>query len=160
MGKKPKYQKKSFESTGVSGDTSANLYESMLISPAWKDLSPNQKVLYSVCKSQYYAEKIKPLDEDTCFTMPPTKWADKYGLYSPNNGASFYRDMSALIEHGFVRCLQCGKATRTKTVYQFSDKWRSYGTPAFHIDMNERTEGMRDRIREEQKKRVSTIGKT
>lgn len=141
------YQKKRFESTGISSDTSANIYESMMRSDAWKDLSPAQKVLYTTCKSQYYAEKQKPVEgENTCFTMPKGKWADTYGLYSRNNGSGFYRDIGALIEHGFIRCYQGGKASRTKTIYQFSDKWQRYGTPAFAIDMNERTEGMRSRL--------------
>ena len=161
MAKPKKYQKKPFESTGAASDTSANIYESMLLSAAWMDLSANQKALYLTCKAQYYAEKSKPLGDDTCFTMAPPKWADKYGLYSKNNGASFYRDIAELIEHGFIRCRQGGKASRTKTIYQFSDKWRMYGTPEFSIDMNERTEGMRDRIRKEiekQEKSVSTVG--
>lgn len=157
MATKPKqYKKKGFESTGTNSDTSANIYESMLLSPAWMDLTASQKVLYLTCKAQYYAEKTKPLDDGTCFTMAPQKWADKYGLYAKTNGEGFYRDISALIEHGFIRCRQGGKASRTKTIYQFSEKWKLYGSPAFSIDMNERTEGMRERIRKG--KSVSTVG--
>ena len=153
--RKTNYKKKTFESTGISSDTSANIYDSMMLSDGWKDLTPSQKTLYLTCKAQYYAEKVKPLDNDTCFTMPQFKWSEVYGLYAKTNGAAFYRDMAALIEHGFIRCYQGGKASRTKTVYQFSDKWRLYGTPAFHIDMNERTEGMRSRIHKS--KSVSTV---
>ena len=156
MGKpKSKYKKKSFESTETSSDTSANIYESMLTSAAWLELSAGQRSLYLICKAQYYAEKTKPLNDDTCFTMSQSKWADKYKLYSKNNAEGFYRDMGALIEHGFIRCRQGGKAERTKNIYQYSDKWRDYGTSAFSIDMNERTEGMRAKLR---KKHVSTIG--
>lgn len=155
MAKAKKYQKKPFESTGTASDTSANIYESMLLSAAWMDLSARQRALYVTCKAQYYAEKVKPLDDETCFTMSQSKWADKYGLYAKTNGEGFYRDMGELIEHGFIRCIQGGKASRTKTVYQFSDKWRLYGTPSFSIDMNERTEGMRTKLR---RKSISTVG--
>ena len=151
-----KYKKRGFESTGIQSDTSANIYESMLLSKAWQDLSPRQKVLYVVCKSQLYAEKTKPFGDDSCFTMSRSKWADKYGLYSKSNGTGFYRDMAELIEHGFIRCRQGGKASRTKTVYQLFDKWQDYGTPGFAISMNDRTEGMRAKAR---KRSVSTMEK-
>ena len=85
--RKQPYQKKEFESTGASSDTSANVYMSMLLSPAWKDLTANQQRLYLVCKAQYYAEKQKPNSDPLCFTMNQSKWADLYGLYKRNNAA-------------------------------------------------------------------------
>ena len=60
MRKKTKYEKKTFESDCSSSDVSANIYLSMLTSPAFMDLSNGQKVLYLYCKSQYYAEKKAP----------------------------------------------------------------------------------------------------
>ena len=63
------YLKKSFESSGASSDTSANIYCSMINSAAWLDLTASQKVLYVTCKAQYYAEKKKPIqDDNTTFT--------------------------------------------------------------------------------------------
>lgn len=137
------YQKKSFESTGKSSDTSANIYMSMLLSDAWKDLTAQQQRLYLYCKSQYYAEKVKPNGDPLCFTMNQSKWADLYGIYKRKNAASFYRDISALIEHGFISCVECGAVTRTKSIYRFSDKWQQFGTPAFVILPNEKTIAMR-----------------
>lgn len=55
--RKGKYVPKLFESTGVSHDTSANIYGSMLESPAFKDLSKNQRLLYIYMKKQYYGTK-------------------------------------------------------------------------------------------------------
>lgn len=140
--KKQPYQKKPFESTGASSDTSANLYMSMLLSAAWKDLTPQQQRLYTYCKAQYYAEKQKPEQNPLAFTMNQSKWCGLYGLYEKTNAKGFYRDMTALIEHGFVSCVQCGAITRTKSVYQLSSKWQQYGTEAFTISPSEMTIAM------------------
>ena len=133
MAKKPKYAKKPFESTGANSDTSANIYTSMLISPAWQDLSASAQRLYVVCKAQYYAEKSKPNDDPLCFTMSQAKWSGLYKLYKKSNAKGFYRDMSELISHGFVSCVESGACTRTKSIYRFSSMWQKYQTPAFTI---------------------------
>ena len=134
MAKKRKYIKQAFESTGANSDTSANIYMSMLISPAWQDLTANQQRLYLYCKLQYYAERQKPrADDPLTFTMNRGKWCTLYHLYTAGNARSFYRDMSELISRGFVSCVESGACTRTKSVYRFSAKWRDYGTPAFTI---------------------------
>ncbi len=136
------YQKKPFESTGASNDTSANLYISMLLSAAWRELSAQQQRLYLYCKAQYYAEKKKPNDDPLAFTMNRAKWRDLYGLYTDANHKRFYSDMAALIERGFIACLESGATTRTKSVYRFSDRWQQYGTPAFLVHPHEKTLAM------------------
>ena len=137
--KKP-YQKKAFESTGASNDTSANVYMSMLLSNAWRALSAQQQRLYVYCKAQYYAEKHKPDGDSLCFTMNQSKWADLYGLYERSNAKGFYRDMTALIEHGFITCVSCGSTTRTKSIYRFSDMWQRFGTVDFEVSVQEITQ--------------------
>ena len=155
MGRKTKpYQKKAFESTGVSSDTSANIYMSMLLSPAWKALSSQQKVLYLCCKSQYYGEKRKPKTEEspegclTYFTMNKSKWCSLFELYKDNNRAGFYRDKEALIKNGFIVCVQSGKNTRTKSIYGFSDEWRRYGTEEFCLRPSAMNSSMLKKLRE------------
>ena len=78
MKKWKKYIPQGFESFGYSNDTSANIYLSMLVSPAWLALTKNAQILYVYRKSQYYAERRKPIPQirqlnDTqlkrCFTM-------------------------------------------------------------------------------------------
>lgn len=138
--KKP-YEKKPFESIGNPSDTSANLYMSMLMSEAWKSLTPQQMVLYLYCKGQYYGEKRKPEGNNEYFTMNKSKWC-AYGLYDENNGKGFRRDMEQLIEKGFVACVECGAVTRTKTIYRFSDKWKQYGSDRFQILPSEMTLAM------------------
>lgn len=130
--KKP-YQKKCFESNGSTSDTSANIYLSMLLSPAWRDLTAQQKTLYLTCKAQYYGEKKKPDSDPLSFTMNQGKWATLYGLYEKTNARGFYRDMTALIEHGFITCVSCGAGTMRKSVYKFSSMWQQYGKPSFEV---------------------------
>ena len=141
--KKQTYQKKPFESTGESSDTSANIYISMLVSPAWQDLTANQQRLYLYCKAQYYAEKKKPNNDPLSFTMNQSKWSGLYKLYEKNNAKGFYRDLTALIEHGFIACVESGAATRTKSIYRYSSMWQKYQTPAFTISPSEMTLSMR-----------------
>jgi len=150
--RKKTYQKKAFESTCGSSDVSSNVYESMYLSAAWKDLSKSQWALYQVCKLQYYAEHRKPLSEDEaaargaiqaeCFTMNRAKWCDKYGLYSKSGHKEFQKDMAELINHGFIRCVADGAAQRVKTVYAYSSMWKFWGTEQFKIAAADRTQAM------------------
>ena len=151
--RKTPYQKKLFESTGVSSDTSANLYMSMLLSDAWRSLTAQQQRLYLYCKAQYYAEKQKPNGNPLRFTMNQAKWCGLYGLYEKSNAKGFYRDIAALIQTGFITCAECGAATRTKSIYRFSSMWQKFGTPAFEVAPSDMTLSMR---RKEQIKKGGT----
>ena len=148
-GRKPKYIKKPFESNCSSSDVSANIYESMMTHPAYIDLSANQKVLYEYCKLQYYAEKRKPNNDPEQFTMNQNKWCFKYRLYTKNNAKGFYRDMEALIDHGFIDCVESGRATRTKSIYKFSSAWLNWGTERFAVSPADMTAGMLAKRRKE-----------
>ena len=137
---KQTYQPKPFESTGshftnpytdkIQADTSANIYESMLLHPLYQNLLPRQQSLYTVCKAQYYGKRkpskdfpdVEDFAEPTCFYL---NWGlvQRYGIYSPSMQADFREDMKALIDHGFVDIVASGKAHRTKTVYKLSDRW-------------------------------------
>ena len=137
MKKWKKYIPQGFESFGYSNDTSANIYLSMLVSPAWLALTKNAQILYVYCKSQYYAERRKPIPQirqlnDTqlkrCFTMNKSKWLDIYHIYNSEYG-QFYKDMAMLVEQGFIEVVESGKSNRTKSIYMFSDKWREKGEP-------------------------------
>lgn len=152
VAKKKPYQKKSFESNGSPADTSANIYRSMMLSPAYIDLSAAQKVLYQCCKDQYYGEKRKPDNNQLFFTMNQRKWKDQYQLYNEGNKRAFYKDMEALIYHGFIDCVSSGKNTRTKSVYSFSDRWQLWGTDSFSVPYGVMTSSMLMRERECNKK--------
>jgi len=131
--KNGKYQKKPFESSGSSSDTSANIYESMQLSEAYQSLTARQVRLYVCCKSQLYAEKRKPKMTDNehedvtlHFTMNRHKAIDKYKLYTDAGRRYLYLDLDALIEKGFITCLWNGKDSKTKNIYKFSNDWQTW----------------------------------
>ena len=158
MPKKKIYVPKPYESSGCSGDISANIYKSMILSPAWQELTAQQRDLYLTCKLQAYGEKRKPIAEDPLsFTMNKGKWADLYHLYDRNNGRGFQRDLTALIRLGFISCVSCGAISRTKSIYRFSSKWRLYGTDRFCIEPGELTLAMLRRMRSEKESPVAKL---
>ena len=144
MAKRQKpYSPKPWEGTGVYGDTFSTFSSSMQHHAAWKALKPGAKILYLACKDQYYQEKKHPIPDDpTTFTMNQAKWADEYGLYTRGNWRGFNRDMTDLIEHGFVRCLDCGAIAHRKSIYQFSAEWRKWGQEDFCISGQDMTVSM------------------
>ncbi len=140
MSKKKAYQKKSFESTGTTNDVSSNIYMSMILSEAWQDLSTKQQNLYLYMKLQYYGQSGKrAVDKEdiTKFYFNRALWQNIYKLYARGSENRFYKDVTSLISHGFIICLESGKTTRTKNIYKFSSKWQKYNTQEFEILPNE-----------------------
>ena len=149
--KRAVYEPKSFESDAMilpktkkklcPKDVSANIYLSMLLSQSWHELSLKQKELYLYCKAQYYGEKKSENEHKTNneiqkgidanlsirFTMNKSKWCEIYHIYSSNAQRHFYEDMKVLAEKGFISVVENGKQSRTKNIYEFSDKWREKG---------------------------------
>lgn len=130
--KKP-YKPKTFESTGISNDTSANIYESMLESPAFMDLTKNQRLLYLYMKKQYYGKRkpekdfpdIEQLQGDDLFYFN-LALAVKYGLYTRGNHKSFYADIKAIEQHGFIETVSSGKSTKSRSIYRYSGAWKEW----------------------------------
>lgn len=142
MSRKKKYKAKPFESRGErfinfrqknQADTSANIYESMLQSTAFKSLSAKQQILYVYCKAQYFG-KTKPkadyanqglYQEEECFYF---NWglALDYNLYPEKSHSNFYKDMKALMKKGFFELVQSGKGHKKKNIYKFCDKWQEW----------------------------------
>lgn len=143
--RKKTYEPKAFESRNQGSsfvnqrgknqtDTSANIYESMLQSKAFKSLTAKQQILYVYCKSQYYGKRKPKKDyekqglyqEETCFYMNWGKALD-YNLYTQSSSRNFYRDMKKLEEMGFIEKLKSGQDHKEKNVYKFSGKWAEMG---------------------------------
>ena len=140
--RKQKYKSRRFESRGekfvdgngkLRADTSANIYESMLLSDSFRDLSDRQKMLYVVAKSQYYGHKKPEKDYPEIDKFQGTdvfylNWnaVKRYGLYRESMHSNFYKDMAVLIEHGFIERLSSGKGNRTKSIYRFSAGWQTW----------------------------------
>lgn len=140
--RKKKYHPKAFESLGdtytdATGhkrtDTSANIYESMLTSDAWKDLSFRQRALYTVCKAQYYGKRkpgkdfpeLPDVQGDDCFYMNAAA-VERYGIYTKNMHREFYGDLKALCVHGLITCVSNGRANKSRSIYRFSAAWGTW----------------------------------
>lgn len=147
MSRRPKYTPKPFETKRKArasrSEAFASLYHSMMTSPAYVALTPRQRDLYTFCKLQYYGETPRGNPE---FTMNQYKWCQKYKIYSRGNASSFYRDMEALITHGFIDCIQQGALTKRKNIYRLSDRWRYYDTDRFEVPLSCMTAGMLRRV--------------
>ena len=144
--KRKKYVPKSFESVGATFiddngtkrvDTSANIYDSMMLSKAYRDLKTRQQQLYTICKAQYYGKRkpkqdyadIEQFQDDTCFYLNLGNVV-RYGLYTQNMRKEFYGDMKALQEHGFIIQISKGGGNgKTKSIYQFVSDWRTWIPP-------------------------------
>ena len=133
----------------------------MMVSEAWKKLSSKQKVLYLACKDRLYSQKTKyspdPNDK-TKFYFNRTIWLNDYNLYPTTNEAGFYKDMGALIEYGFIKCIESGATSRTKSIYQYSDKWQLFGTLEFKIMPSEMSGHLLNKKKKENKN-VKGVGK-
>jgi len=112
-------------------DTFANIYMSMLLSPAFKDLKHRQQMLYIVMKAQYYGKR-KPrqdykdlYDCDEYFYMNFDA-VQYYGLYTKYMQKEFRKDKQALIDHGFIELVASGAKTHTKSIFKYSDKWQQW----------------------------------
>ena len=145
MTKRSKFSPKAFESSSkflpiISGhiqkDTSANIYNSMLLSPAFQDLTATGVRLYLYMKARYYAEKKtdaliteyekltnQNINKSIRFTFNKAVWHDLYHIYSNGGGNNFQKDLNSLIDQGFITKIQSGKLTKSKSIYEFSDKW-------------------------------------
>lgn len=132
--RKNKYVKKSFESRGGGADTSANIYQSMLLSPAWLDMKARPQMLYVCMKAQQYGQKHKPASDfpnderfksSDVFYFNHYLWKNQYCLYT-NNDKCFYDDLKILVEHGFIEVLVSGQPTKTKSIYKYSSAWQEW----------------------------------
>lgn len=131
--RKKKYTPKPFESTGIPNDTSANIYGSMLESPAFKDLTKNQRLLYIYMKKQYYGTRkpekdfpnVDQLQGEDLFYFNMAL-AVKYGLYSRSNDRQFYNDIATIEQHGFIKTISSGRATKSRSIYKFTGDWKQW----------------------------------
>ena len=126
MGRNNKgYVPKSFETIErVPGCKSyASIYIPMLQSRAYKRLSNRARTLYTFMKAQYRGAKNISEHTDQEFYFNWSMASTVYGLYT--NKKAFYDDIKSLIENGFIEVVENGKTTRTRSIYRYSDKWKS-----------------------------------
>lgn len=124
---------KKFKNTrgNMQADTSSNIFESMLQSSAFRSLTPKQQILYVYLKAQLFGKRkpqqdfpdVPSLQGDNLFYFNWSQAKD-YGLYKETCSKNFYGDMEALIKGGFIDRIASGKSNRTKTIYEFSSRWK------------------------------------
>ena len=119
-------------------DTTANVCYSMLISPAFKDLTPRQRMLYIYAKTQYFGAKSRPKSDYPDIEEYKTDNGRKYfylnhfllsnvfGLYPKSNTRDLYADTNKLIEHGFIKQVSNGKINQKRSIYTYSDEWKEW----------------------------------
>lgn len=140
--RKRKWTARLFESRGqrfqdgngtIRADTSANIYESMLLDPAFATMKPRQQMLYVLCKAQFYGHRkpqqdypdLECMQGDDKFYMNLSAVV-QYGLYKRSGTHEFYGDLKELQRRGFIKCISNGRATKSKSVYQFSGEWKNW----------------------------------
>ena len=123
-------------------ETSTQIAYSMLVSPAFKDLTARQRMLYIYAKSQFYGARDRP-----CNTYPDVEEYQQhrgmmhfylnhnllsgvFGLYSKDNHRCLYNDIKAIVAHGFIEpCTAGGNVTssnHTRRIYKYSTAWKDW----------------------------------
>ena len=117
-----------WESTKAGAEHFTRIHDSLLISKAFTGLNARQRVLYIYMKSQYKGEKVTKDTPNGNKDQFRFNWAfqqEKYKLYT--NKETFYKDIKALEESGFIICAENNRNLRKCNVYQFSDEWKKKG---------------------------------
>ena len=117
--------------TSNANSSKLNMYFDMMRSPAWKSLTLRQQGLYLRLKLRVLDGKVetKVLQYPHEFTFSVVD-ATKPGpngekpLYGNKN--TFFKDLDALIDAGFIRVDCSGYRERKATTYGFSERWREY----------------------------------
>lgn len=136
MAKKHRYVPYSWEHDKRIGKPQFfSVYKSMMDSIAWKELTNRQMVLYLYMKTQ-----VKPNDSRGEFSFNQGIYKNSLNLYT--NTTSFCKDKDALIEKGFIDCLDGGSVTKTKAVYRMSDRWVKYGTEQYECPTSVMSDSM------------------
>ncbi len=119
-------------------DTTTNICYSMLISPAFKDLTARQRMLYVYAKTQYFGAKSRPKNDfpdieeykadsgRKYFYLNHFLLSNVFGLYPKSNTRDLYADIDSLIEHGFIKKVSDGRANQQRSIYTYSTKWKEW----------------------------------
>lgn len=111
----------------------------MMDSEAWQALTLRQQGLYLHLKRKY-RPKIKSgryiSSNENDISIPKAEALTLYG-----NLRTFWADLDALIDHGFMKLVHSGYTTREPNIYGFSARWKDYGNPGFSIPESEKRSG-------------------
>ncbi len=128
MGKRVK---KIYENWQTKGNSNfMQLFHDMFDSEAWQELNAHDRDLYLHMLRKHQRKVIKGYIEKSNFddiSMPKSEY-EKF-----MNQRTFYKSIDNLIEHGFIKVVRNGYATKTCNIYGFSDMWKLYGTENFEV---------------------------
>lgn len=130
-------------------DTTTTICYSMLIHPAFKDLTARQRMLYVYAKTQFYGARSRPkkdfpdiaefaeYDGRKYFYLNHFLMSDVFGMYPKSNHRDLYKDIAALVEHGFIEWYTepktIDKGNHMRTIYRYSDAWKQWKSGKVYI---------------------------
>ncbi len=133
------------------------LYDDLLDSPAFHDLTAREKVLLIFCRRESHGRAMAEGEHDErLFYMNKSLRTTIHELYKPSDTRQFEHDMAALIAHGFVDLVKSGYETRTKSLYRLSDRWNHWGTRAFGTPENVKTVHLQNEEAKAKRERLKT----
>ena len=135
-----------FESLSDQGRFAKITFD-MMQSKAWEKLTLRQIGLYLKFKSKF-TKKSTGTDTRNDITLVKEEWSKLYKTPS-----SYYQDIDALIELGFIRVVTYRGYLRQSTIYGFSTMWKFYCKDGFIVKENEKRP--KNVISDEHKKRIS-----
>ena len=138
MGRKKKYVPKKWESLNegksflVEGrktpmaDTSATIFESMLRSKAYCDLTDKQRLLYVLCKAQYYGKKhpekdYEEFEGNEYFYLNFGKLSERITFIQRKGTQDFIKICKCWKNMDFWKRLKVVKIQRIKTYINFRE---------------------------------------
>ena len=141
MGQRQKKSRNPFAAVDVhkiyDGVAFNQVYHEQIVSPAYMALTDSAKVLLQICKDtrRFYIKKeggtypnaIPYKKGGNTITDDPTAFYMNRALlrqYGRNNPNKARADLQQLVRYGFITVLQLGHNTRTKNIYQYSNKWQ------------------------------------
>ena len=121
------YERQSFETkkpgkSNESNEPYSALYVTMLTSGAWRNLSHGARSLYTYMKLQYMSKTNRSSG------LQPDQFYFNRAMYEGfgfTNRNQFIKWRDELVNQGFITVVECGRITRTKSIYQFSDAWQT-----------------------------------
>lgn len=147
MGRGKKYEYKAHQRRPNSSTRFVQVYHDLLDSPAFQDLTAQQKTLYVYCILESHGkamvENQKTRLDERLFYMNKQLYVHVHKLYSEKDTRGFNRDMAALITHGLIDCVESNYKRRKKNLYRLSQRWHNWGTDAFEMPEEVMTNHMR-----------------
>lgn len=144
MARKNKPSYKPWQRRRFSSNKFTPIFADLWTSDAFTSLTDKQQALYIDCTLESYGLASNDTGRgEEFFYMNGGLRSDKYKRYPRSDSRCFERDIEALIEHGFVDCVQSGFNTRQKNLYKLSDRWHKWGMPDFKVPDDVKTRHMK-----------------